>query len=174
MSKAENKEKTIHISHAGIIKYLELRTCNNNGEENLVLNKYGFVCICDGKGKELERHALPIGAKISLKDGARASKGEKIASYNPKVVPILTEKSGFVAYLGRRKGTKEQIPSHITIVNNENKMIAGYFIPSDAIITVSEGEKVEVGSRLAVTILSIEKKKDSVHAITKKEDGPSL
>jgi DNA-directed RNA polymerase subunit beta' len=75
---------------------------------NVVINSQGFpiimgrnceLVVLDDQKRERARHRIPYGTKIIVDDGAKVTKGQKLAEWDPYTLPIITEKEGTVAYM---------------------------------------------------------------------------
>ncbi|MGD9690917.1 MAG: DNA-directed RNA polymerase subunit beta' [Phycisphaerales bacterium] len=160
---------------ANIAGTVQLRDCNavptkdDEGHEVLVtLKRNGEVAIVDPKGRELEKHKLPYGAYILVKDGDEVKKGDKVVRWDPHRVPILAEKAGIVKYVeieigetvreedagqGKKalvviehKGEKHP---QITIVDDKDNILDFHFLPAKARIEVKDGQTIAAGQMLA-------------------------
>ncbi len=76
---------------------------------NVVINSQGFpiimgrnceLVVLDDQKRERARHRIPYGTKIIVDDGAKVTKGQKLAEWDPYTLPIITEKEGTVALHG--------------------------------------------------------------------------
>lgn len=119
----------------------------------------------------LQTFTIELGTQIALEDGARVKKGDRIGYWEQHNIPIICEKPGFVKYedlvegistarnINKQTGQTELIVRqhrgelHPQIVIYADKdfeeLIGTYAIPSGAIISVSEGDKVNAGDILA-------------------------
>ena len=62
------------------------------------------VVLLDEAGRERARHRVPYGAKLLADDGAKVTKGQKLAEWDPYTIPIITEKDGFANYVDLIEG----------------------------------------------------------------------
>jgi DNA-directed RNA polymerase subunit beta' len=131
-------------------------------------------------GRELENHAIVIGAVISVKDGGHVKKGETFVQWDPYNVPILTEKAGTVKFHDVIEGVtmkqevdettaqeamvviehKEDLHPQIVVTDARGEVLANYPIPSGAHIVVDEGDEIVPGTLLAKTPRKTAKTKD--------------
>ncbi|CAF0693078.1 DNA-directed RNA polymerase subunit beta' [Candidatus Methylacidithermus pantelleriae] len=175
------KQPQIRAKNDGLVQYIDLRVVQSVEGHFIVLNKNGFVAIVDASGRELERHAVVVGAFISVADGAPVKKGQVFVQWDPYNIPILTEKSGIVEFRDIKEGEtmkrelnevtkqvetviiehKHDLHPQIVILDEKTgEVLASYSIPAGAHIEVKEGEKVEAGKRLAKTPRKVVKTKD--------------
>ena len=92
------KQPVINVGHSGTTRYKDLRTVESLDGKFIVLNKSGSLAVLDDKGMELESHPLVIGTIIDPADGAKVSRGDQIATWDPHNVPIITEKGGKIEF----------------------------------------------------------------------------
>lgn len=174
------KQPVIKAKHDGTARYVDLRAVQSTDGNSIVLNKNGFVLICDKDERELERHSIVIGSVVSVPDGGKVKKGDVFVQWDPYNLPILTEKAGLVEFRDMIPGLsvkrevdeatgitglvviehKEDLHPQIVVVDEAKKVIASYSIPAGAHIVVSDRRRVEAGQLLAKTPRKISKTKD--------------
>jgi DNA-directed RNA polymerase subunit beta' len=175
------EQSYIQAKNNGVVKYHGLKIVKLEGESKFViLNRNGQISINDADGRELERHAVPQGANVSVEDGKPAKQGAIFVRWDPYTTPILTEKGGFVKYEDIKEGVtvREEVDDATKIVNKvviehkidyhpqiiilgeQKDVMAIYTIPSGAHIVVKDAEKVKAGQLLAKTPRVVTKTKD--------------
>jgi DNA-directed RNA polymerase subunit beta' len=175
------EQSYIEAKNDGIVKYHGLKAVKIENETKFViLNRNGQVSINDTDGRELERHALPQGASITVEDGKPVKQGAVFVRWDPYTTPILTEKRGTVKYEDIKEGitVREEVDEEtkiiskvviehkvdyhpqIIILDERKDVVAIYSIPSGAHIVVKDGEKVKAGQLLAKTPRVVIKTKD--------------
>ena len=82
----------------GKIELRDMPTIVDSKGRRLSLARNGELAIIDDEGRERAVHRLPYGAQISLADGAKVKKGDRIAEWDPYTMPVITEKPGVVKY----------------------------------------------------------------------------
>ena len=73
-----------------------MRYVTNARGEQVVISRSGEVAIHDENGRERERHKVPYGATLLVKDGAAVKAGQVLASWDPHTRPIITEYAGTI------------------------------------------------------------------------------
>lgn len=119
----------------------------------------------------LQVFAVELGTEILLKDGAVVEKGVKVAQWEQHSSPIICEKPGYVKYedlvegistqkdINKQTGQTElivkqhrgELHPQIVIFSDAKctELVGTYAIPSGAVISVKEGQKVTAGMILA-------------------------
>ncbi|MDP0490886.1 MAG: DNA-directed RNA polymerase subunit beta' [Verrucomicrobiota bacterium JB023] len=176
-----SKQPVIASKHKGQVIYQDLRTVEDLDGNHVVLNKNGKISIRDANGLELESHKIVIGSIITVADEGEVKKGQKLATWDPHSVPIITEKPGLVEFrdmivgitvqtetdkeTGKKGMTvtehKEDLHPQVVIVDAKTKdVLASYSIPVGAHLSVKEGQKIDGGVQLARTPRKVAKTKD--------------
>ncbi|MCL1887396.1 MAG: DNA-directed RNA polymerase subunit beta', partial [Kiritimatiellaeota bacterium] len=164
----------IVVRNAGVLRFEGVRHVQNREGQTVVLNKNGTVSVVNPvDGHEFEHYTLQIGAILTARDGDTVKANQKIASWDPHSVPVLSEKEGIVAFHDlvddvtvrpetREDGsvsgtlvvleTKEDLHPQIIIADPRTRETIGiHHIPVGAHITVKNGDRVTPGMQLART-----------------------
>jgi len=171
----------IKSKNDGIIKYHNLRTVEKAGtREIIVLNRNGQISINDESGREYERHPIPHGAIISIKENKNVKKDSIFVKWDPYMSPILTEMAGTIRFEDVKEGItmrqemdpqtklidtviiehKGEYHPQIVIQNDKKEVAALYPIPAGAHILVKNGSQVKAGDLLAKTPRVVTKTRD--------------
>ncbi|MBP5510046.1 MAG: DNA-directed RNA polymerase subunit beta' [Kiritimatiellae bacterium] len=172
------------------VRYHDLRTVVNEEGVTVVLNKNGELWIVDSEGlsdnpakpvQPLESFSLQMGTFLHFKDGQEVHVGDRVATWDPHSIPVLTENAGvvkfddFVEDVTIRSDqdpetgvttlqvldTKEDLHPQIRILKKSDKTELGvYLIPVGAVVMVKEGQEVSSGMMLAKTPRKEEKTRD--------------
>lgn len=149
---------------------------NKNGALNIVrdegrdLEEYKRL-LSTNSIEPLQTFEAELGTKVFVEDGSLVKKGHKIAEFEQHNVPIICDKPGYIKFedlvegistereVNKQTGQTELIVKqhrgelHPQIVIYSDKkcteLVGTYAIPSGAIISVSEGDKVAAGVLLA-------------------------
>jgi len=62
------------------------------------------VLVADDNGRERERHKVPYGATLTVKDGDPVKAGQVLASWDPHTRPIITEYAGRIKFENVEEG----------------------------------------------------------------------
>ncbi|QVE49210.1 DNA-directed RNA polymerase subunit beta' [Chlamydia crocodili] len=121
--------------------------------------------------ESLETYPVELGVKILVGDGEKVSSGQRIAEVELHNIPIICDKPGFVKYedlvegistekvVNKNTGLVElivkqhrgELHPQIAIYSDSGltELVGTYAIPSGAIISVEENQKVDPGMLLA-------------------------
>ena len=175
------KQPFINTKNAGILKFTDMRNVQTIEGTWIALTKNGVLSIHDDAGRELESHKLVVGSVIAKPEGSHVKKGEKIVTWDPYNVPIITEKAGKLEFRDMISGItitkevnqstgneetvviehKEDLHPQVVVVNPKtHEILASYTIPAGAHLNVKNNEKVEAGTTIAKTPRKASKTKD--------------
>ena len=88
---------------AGTIRFSALMRYVTSGKGDLiVIARSGEVTIHDDNGRERERHKVPYGATLQVKDGDIVKAGKVLATWDATARPIITEYAGTREVRARR------------------------------------------------------------------------
>jgi len=95
----------IESKSAGTVRFSALmRYVTNAKGELVVIARSGEVMIHDDNGRERERHKLPYGATLQVKDGDVVKAGKVLALWDATARPIVTEYAGRVKFENVEEG----------------------------------------------------------------------
>ncbi|WP_114654228.1 DNA-directed RNA polymerase subunit beta' [Polynucleobacter necessarius] len=185
----------IEAKSNGTLKFSgTMRVVKNAKGEQIVISRSGEAVIIDDNGRERERHKVPYGATLLLKEDAAVKAGASLATWNPLTRPIISEYAGIARFDNveegvtvakqvdevtglstlvvidgkRRSAASKGVRPMIHLVDDKSGevMIAGTDHPVNiglqvgALITVKDGQKVEVGEVLARIPIESQKTRD--------------
>ncbi|MBU3581275.1 DNA-directed RNA polymerase subunit beta' [Polynucleobacter sp. AP-Capit-er-40B-B4] len=185
----------IEAKSNGALKFSgTMRVVKNAKGEQIVISRSGEALIVDENGRERERHKVPYGATLLLKEDAAVKAGANLATWDPLTRPIISEYAGIARFDNveegvtvakqvdevtglstlvvidgkRRSAASKGVRPMINLVDEKGNevMIAGTDHPVNiglqvgALITVKDGQKVEVGEVLARIPIESQKTRD--------------
>ena len=96
---------SVEAKSAGLARFATgLRFVSNARDEMIVISRNGEFVIAEDNGRERERHKVPYGATLSIKEGARVKAGQTLATWDPHTRPIITEYAGQVHFENVEEG----------------------------------------------------------------------
>jgi len=152
----------------GVIKYDNVRTIVDRTGRTVVMNRNGELIILDETGREKERYGLSYGARVTVKDGARVTKGVQLAEWEPFAQPMLAETAGAVVYADMIEGAtiQDQVDEYTginrkvvveardsslkprVIIRSADDSESTYYLPVSANVSVEDGQEVLPGDVL--------------------------
>jgi DNA-directed RNA polymerase subunit beta' len=155
----------------------------NKVGELIAMNRNGILGVVDDRGREKERYPVVYGAKILVADGDPVKANQVVLEWDPYAFSILTEISGTVHFRDLVEGLTmtEQVDeitglSQLVVTDSpdEKRMptivvrpIGGtkadekrYLMPTNAHLTVRDGEEVHAGDVIAKIPRATTKTKD--------------
>lgn len=108
-AKKEITDAFVDAPEACTVRFINHRLIKRKDGVDVVVCK-GMECILlDLKhSKEFARYELPYGAAVLVKDGDKLEAGQRLAEWEPYVIPILTESVGIVKYVDLIEGVSLQ------------------------------------------------------------------
>ncbi len=175
---------SIEAKSAGIARFSAMRYVTNSRDELIAISRSGEIVVQDDNGRERERHKVPYGATLVVKDGSKIKAGQILSMWDPHTRPIISEYAGEVRFENVEEGVTvaKQIDDTtglsslvvidpkrkagaaakglrpaVKLVNEKGKEIklagtespVNYTFQIGAIITVKNGQQVNVGEVLA-------------------------
>jgi DNA-directed RNA polymerase subunit beta' len=173
--KVEDSE--VRNKRAGRVQFANLETVevdidsDKGGKQVIALKRRGEILIVDQKDRELERHAVPLGAIVNVIEGDEIKEHQPLCSWDPHHNPILAEVTGTVRYedilegktfrIERDADTKVQrkvmiehkgdLHPHLIIEDAGGNRLAITPVPEKAYIEVENGQELRAGMLLAKT-----------------------
>ncbi len=96
---------SVEAKSAGTARFTAtMRYVTNSKGEQVVISRSGEVLITDDYGRERERHKVPYGALLFVKDGLAIKAGTPLANWDPLTRPIITEYAGRVKFENIEEG----------------------------------------------------------------------
>jgi len=81
------------------VKLINCTTVKNSRGVQIVMSRNAELTLVDGKGRDRAKHRIPYGAQLMVKDGAKVTRGDKLAEWDPYTLPVITEKEGVANYV---------------------------------------------------------------------------
>ncbi|MBK8738774.1 MAG: DNA-directed RNA polymerase subunit beta' [Betaproteobacteria bacterium] len=81
-----------------------MRYVTNAKNEQVVIARSGEVTVHDDNGRERERHKVPYGATLQVKDSEMVKAGKVLATWDATARPIITEYAGTVKFENVEEG----------------------------------------------------------------------
>ncbi|MCG2584801.1 DNA-directed RNA polymerase subunit beta' [Massilia sp. TS11] len=96
---------SVEAKSNGTIRFTAtMRYVTNGKGAQIVISRSGEVLITDDHGRERERHKVPYGATLNVKDGMAVKAGTALATWDPLTRPIITEYAGTIKFENVEEG----------------------------------------------------------------------
>ncbi|AWD33279.1 DNA-directed RNA polymerase subunit beta' [Candidatus Fokinia solitaria] len=172
-------ESFVISSHNGILRVKHQNFVTRENGEVIVMSRNCEAVVVDEVNYPKAIYKIPYGSKMLLKDGDAVVIGTPIAEWEPLIIPVITEKKGKIKFVDFVDGVTinelfDDITGRATIVVNEcnrrdiklepsivilgedeqpvkyaDETIVRYVLPKDAVLSVVEGQNVEIGDIMA-------------------------
>ncbi|HZF43447.1 MAG TPA: DNA-directed RNA polymerase subunit beta' [Sphingomonadaceae bacterium] len=170
-----NETSNLEAVADGTVEFRELRTVVDPRGRRVNMSRSGEVAIVDMDGRERATHRLPYGAHLLCDTGHIVSKGDRIAEWDPFMMPVITETGGTIKYQDiidnqtltevtdeatgisqkmiteNRSNAKAKVDlrPRVTLLDENSGEAARYMLASGAVLSVEDGQRVEAGEVLA-------------------------
>lgn len=95
----------VEVKSSGSLKFSStMRFVTNAKGEQAVISRSGEALVLDDNGRERERHKIPYGATLLVKEGANMKAGTSIATWDPLTRPIISEYAGVARFENVEEG----------------------------------------------------------------------
>ena len=98
------EQSSIEAVGDSVVTLVNRNVVVNSSGNNIVMSRNCELALTDEKGRERARHRVPYGARLIVDEGAKVTKGTKLAEWDPYTLPIITETSGVVQYVDLVEG----------------------------------------------------------------------
>ncbi|MBK7470677.1 MAG: DNA-directed RNA polymerase subunit beta' [Betaproteobacteria bacterium] len=138
-----------------------MRYVTNAKNEQVVIARSGEVTVHDDNGRERERHKVPYGATLQVKDSEMVKAGKVLATWDATARPIITEYAGTVKFENVEEGVTvakqtDEVTGLSTLVVIDPKRRAGMAakgVRPQVKLLDSKGQEIKlVGSDAPVNI----------------------
>src|SRR5437870_1665085 len=145
---------------AGVVRFSPaMRYVTNTKGELIVIARSAEVLIHDDNGRERERHKVPYGATMLVKDGEQVRAGKVLASWDATSRPIITEYAGRVKFENVEEGVTvaKQVDevtglSTLVVIDPKRRGAAKVVRPQVKLLDVNGNEVKIPGTDHSVTI----------------------
>jgi DNA-directed RNA polymerase subunit beta' len=172
-------KSSIEAEHSGKLQLEDLRFVIDKNGEKIVCSYSSGISIVDSKNKVLVSYKIEYGSTIYHNNGDIVKLGEKLAEWDPYNAYIISEHNGFVKFneMTRNVSYVETVDNvigkaskviistsdigknfrpSISIVDSKgeaiqdsNSITARYFLTTNMTLSLSDGDQVFVGDRIA-------------------------
>src|SRR5260221_8167037 len=99
------RASSVEAKSSGVARFSPaMRHVINARDEMIVISRNGEIIITEENGRERERHKVPYGATLAVKDAGKIKAGMVLATWDPHTRPIITEYAGEVRFENVEEG----------------------------------------------------------------------
>jgi len=163
------EESRILAKSKGLVKFNNIRAIPQGEGQWIVINRNGELVLRDEKDRELEKHLVPVGSTLRVKEGDAVKPRDLLAHWDPHNVPIIAGNDGKVRFEDILKGEtmqeerdprsgvlrrvimehKGDLHPQIVIVDAKGAVLEVHPLPEKAHLEVEEGREIRAGTILA-------------------------
>ncbi|MDR2901722.1 MAG: hypothetical protein LBU87_01250, partial [Lactobacillales bacterium] len=92
------EQSNIDAAFDAKIKLANANTIQDSANNTIVLSRNCEVSLLDNNNREKARHKVPYGAKLTVKNGEKVTKGQRLAEWDPYTTPIIADKEGRIKF----------------------------------------------------------------------------
>ncbi|MGH7142986.1 MAG: DNA-directed RNA polymerase subunit beta' [Planctomycetota bacterium] len=138
-------------------------------DETVTLNRNAEIQVVDERDRVLDRHVLPVGSILLVKQGDTIQSRSQVAIWDPNTIPVLSEVSGRCRFEDIEKDVtmREELDKttgkirmvilehrgdkhpQIWILDKKGERLGQYPIPEKAFLEVKDGQEIVAGTVLA-------------------------
>jgi len=173
-------QSQIIAKFSGRVKFENLRLIQHE-EQWVAVGRNGKILIIDDDNRTTASYIIPYGATILVEDKKEVKKGEQLFQWDPYAASIVTTHRGIVKFVDIKEnityreehddatGMRQRViietrtrnlSPQIVIVDENEKELSSYIIPTRASLQVREGQTVEAGDALVKIPREISKTRD--------------
>ena len=90
---------SVEVKNSGTVHLSNVKTVKNAKGNLVTISRSGELIVQDKRGANREKHKIPYGAELSIKDGQSIKSGDVVAEWDPHTHPIVSEASGKISFI---------------------------------------------------------------------------
>ena len=98
------EQSNIEAAIGGTVKLENEALVIDREGAQIVMSRHTELLIVDEQGRERERHRLPYGGKLFVKNGKEVAAGDVLIEWDPYTMPIIAEMEGTANYVDLIEG----------------------------------------------------------------------
>ncbi|MFW2438294.1 MAG: DNA-directed RNA polymerase subunit beta' [Arenicellales bacterium] len=89
----------VEVKNSGTIHLHNIKSVKNSKGNLVTISRSGELIVQDKRGANREKHKIPYGAELTIKDGQKIASGDVIAEWDPHTHPIVSEAAGKISFI---------------------------------------------------------------------------
>ncbi|MEA1889017.1 MAG: DNA-directed RNA polymerase subunit beta' [Pseudomonadota bacterium] len=90
---------SVEVKNSGTIHMHNVKAVKNSKGNLVTISRSGELIVQDKRGANREKHKIPYGAELSIKDGQKINSGDIVAEWDPHTHPIVSEAAGKISFI---------------------------------------------------------------------------
>jgi len=90
---------SVEVKNSGTIHLHNIKSVKNSKGNLVTISRSGELIVQDKRGANREKHKIPYGAELTIKDGQKITSGDIIAEWDPHTHPIVSEAAGKISFI---------------------------------------------------------------------------
>ncbi len=113
------EQSNVEASHTAVVKLKNRNVIKNSDNIFIVMGRNLEIRLADEEGRERAKFRVPYGAKLFVDEGAKVTRGDLLAEWDPYTLPIITQKEGIANYVDLVEGhSMREILDEATGISN--------------------------------------------------------
>ena len=90
---------SVEVKNSGTIHLHNIKSVKNSKGNLVTISRSGELIVQDKRGANREKHKIPYGAELTIKDGQKIASGDIVATWDPHTHPIVSEAAGKISFI---------------------------------------------------------------------------
>jgi DNA-directed RNA polymerase subunit beta' len=90
---------SVEVKNSGTIHLHNVKYVKNSKGNLVTISRSGELIVQDKRGANREKHKIPYGAELTIKDGQKIASGDIVAEWDPHTHPIVSEAAGKISFI---------------------------------------------------------------------------
>ena len=154
---SSSEDNAVVIENNGVINFSDdIKTVTNKDKNEVVISRNTLVTLSDDQGKLVEKHKIPYGSTLFVKDGATIEPGTKVAGWDPYTRPIISEVKGKIKFTDivdgvtvRAKTDELTGMSSVEVIETSERPSAGKELAPSISVVDGRGKVLTIGDHKA-------------------------
>ncbi|MCF4167158.1 DNA-directed RNA polymerase subunit beta' [Zavarzinia compransoris] len=99
-----SEKNSLEATIDGTLKINNRQIVIDGSGRMIVMSRNCELILIDNNGRERARHRVSYGARLFVDDGQTVTKGTKLVEWDPRTLPIISEREGYAAYMDLVEG----------------------------------------------------------------------
>jgi len=92
-------QSNVEVKNTGTVLLHNVKYVQNTKGNYVTISRSGELVVQDKRGANREKHKIPYGAELTVKDADAVESGQVIATWDPHTHPVVSEVTGKVSFI---------------------------------------------------------------------------